>query len=207
MAGLTLGQTLRAPLFWAMALALMLLFYGLFGMMVHQVPFYESVGVSRSVGAALVSIAAAFSIIPRLAFGLLADRVPRVETLAMGLLAFLTAGIAALMIDTGTVGIALFVVLSTVGSGGGPLLEPLLMGRAFGLKHFGAILGALVLVETFGFIISPVVAGAIFDSTGSYNWALVMFLGTFAASFVLFYLAARLPHPSISQPEAVHVAR
>ncbi|MDP2659736.1 MAG: MFS transporter, partial [Dehalococcoidia bacterium] len=147
LAGLTLGQALSAPLFWAMALALTLFFYGLFGMMVHQVPFYESVGVSRSVGAALVSIAAAFSIIPRLAFGLLADRVPRVETLAMGLLAFLTAGIAALIIDTGATGIALFVVFWTVGSGGGPLLEPLLMGRAFGLKYFGAILGALVLVE------------------------------------------------------------
>jgi hypothetical protein len=44
-----------------------------------------------------------------------------------------------------------------------------------------------------------------FDSTGSYDWVLVMFLGAFAASFALFYLAARLPHPVIPRPEPVPV--
>jgi hypothetical protein len=61
-------------------------------------------------------------------------------------------------------------------------------------------------VETIGFIISPAVAGAIFDSTGSYDWVLVMFLGAFAVSFALFYIAARMPHPSIPEPKPAPVA-
>jgi sugar phosphate permease len=199
--GLTLGRVLSTPLFWVLAFAMMLFFYGLFGWLVHMVPFYESVGVSRGVAAALVSIAAGFGIVTRLAFGLLADRIRRIETVAMGMLAFLMAGVTALLLDSGTAGIAVFIVFWVVGSGGGPLLEPLLLTRAFGLAHFGAILGAFIVVETIGFIISPALAGVIFDSTGSYDWVLVMFLGAFAASFALFYLAARLPHPVIPPPE------
>ncbi|MEE8347758.1 MAG: MFS transporter, partial [Dehalococcoidia bacterium] len=122
--GLSLGQALRLPLFWVLALAMTLFFYGIFGWLVHMVPFYESVGLSRGVAAALVSGAAGFGILSRLAFGLLADRIPRVETAAMGLLAFLMAGMTALILDSGTAGITVFLVFWVVGSGGGPLLEP-----------------------------------------------------------------------------------
>ncbi len=206
-AGQTLGQALRTPLFWVLAMAMTFFFYGLFGWMVHIVPFYESVGVSRGVAAALVSIAAGFGMFSRLTFGLLADRIRRIETAAMGLVAFLAAGAATLLLDSGAVGIAVFLVFWIVGSGGGPLLEPLLLTRAFGVSHFGTILGAFIIVENFGLITSPVVAGAIYDSTGSYDWVLVMLLGTFGASFALFHVASRLPHRFADQLEPAAAAR
>ena len=199
--GLTLAEALRTPYFWVLALALMLFFYGIFGWLVHQVPFYESVGVSRGVAAALVSGAAGLGMFSRLAFGLLADRLARIEPAAMGLLAFLMAGMTALLLNSGTAGIAVFLAFWVVGSGGGPLLEPLLLPRAFGLAHFGAILGTLAVIETIGLIVSPTVAGIIFDSTGSYDWALAMFVGAFGASIALFYLAGKLPHPFVPGPE------
>ncbi|MEE8370310.1 MAG: MFS transporter, partial [Dehalococcoidia bacterium] len=201
--GLSLSQALRMPLFWTLSLALTLFFYGVFGWMVHQVPFYESIGISRGVAAVLVSAAAGLGILSRLAFGLLADRIQRIEKAAIGLLAFLMAGMTTLLLDSGTAGITVFLIFWIVGSGGGPLMEPLLITRAFGLAHFGAILGAFVVVETTGMMISPVLAGAIFDSTDSYDGVLAMFVGTFAASIALFYIAARLPFPSIQQPEPV----
>ncbi len=201
--GLTLGQAMRTPLFWVLALAMMMFFYGIFGWLVHQVPFYESVGVSRGMAAALVSIAAGLGIISRLAFGYLADRIPRLEVPAMGLLAFLMAAVTALIFDSGAIGIAVFLVFWVVGSGGGPLLEPLLLPRAFGLANFGAILGTFAVIETVGLVISPAVAGAIFDSTGSYDWVLVMFLAAFGASLVLFYIASRMPLPFNPQPGPV----
>ena len=75
------------------------------------------------------------------------------------------------------------------------MMEALLLTRAFGMAHFATILGAVAVVETLGQILSPTVAGAIYDATGSYDWALVMFLGTFAGAFVLFFVALRLPRP------------
>ena len=104
--------------------------------------------------------------------------------------------IVLLLVSGGSLwGIVLFLIAFMIGSGGGPMLEPLLLTRAFGVRHFASILGMVVAVETMGEIISPVAAGAIFDSTGEYDWALVMFSLAFLVSVLLFMLAVRLPFP------------
>ena len=64
----------------------------------------------------------------------------------------------------------------------------------FGLAHFATILCAIVVVEEAGLVISPTVAGAIFDATGSYELALLLFGGTFAVAALLFAVVAHLPH-------------
>jgi predicted MFS family arabinose efflux permease len=193
--GVTLGEAIRMPLFWTLAAALTLFFYGMFGWLVHQIPFYESVGISRTSAAGIVSIAAGAGIFARLGFGLIADRIRRFEAAAMALAGFLTAAMVALLLDSTPTGIAVFLVFWVVGTGGGPMMEALLLTRAFGVAHFATILGAVVVVETLGQILSPTIAGAIYDRTGSYDWALVMFTGTFIASFVLFMIALRLRRP------------
>jgi len=81
------------------------------------------------------------------------------------------------------------------------MIEPLLLTRSFGVAHFASILGVVAVVETTGQILSPTIAGAIFDATGSYDWALVMFSAAIGASFVLFWVASRLPRPVIPEPE------
>ena len=193
--GLTAREALRTPLFWLLAAAMTLFFFGVFGWLVHQVPFYESVGIDRGVAATLVTITAAGGIVARLAFGFIVDRFERVEIAAMGLLSFLTTAFVVLLVNSTAPGITLFLMLWIVGSGGGPLLEPLLLTRSFGLRHFATILGTLGLVETVGIVASPTLIGAIFDNTGSYDLALVMLASALAAAFVLFFLASRLPHP------------
>lgn len=197
--GLTLREAMRTPLFWTLAAALTLFFFGMFGWLVHQIPFYESEGISRRSATAIVSIAAGFGVIARLSVGLVADRIPRFEYAAMTFAAVLLAGMTALLVNSEAVGIAVFLVFWVTGTGGGPMMEALLLTRAFGVAHFATILGMVVVVETIGQIISPTVAGAIYDATGSYDWALVMFMGTFVAAFALFAIASRMPHPNIGQ--------
>jgi sugar phosphate permease len=196
--GLTLREALRTPLFWTLAFALMLLFFGMFGWLVHQVPFYESVGLSRGTAALIVSLTAGLGIGTRLLVGAVADRIPRFEVLAIVLVASLIAAMVTLSISTSTAAIAVFLVFWVGGTAGGPIIEALLLTRAFGVAHFGTILGAVVVVETLGQIISPTIAGAIFDRTGSYEIAILVFIGTFSASLVLFLIALRLPRPTAS---------
>lgn len=191
--GATLGQALRTPLFWALAGALMLFFYGMFGWLVHQIPFYESVGMSRQSASLIVAVAAGAGVLSRLMFAVIVDRVRLFEYLAMGLGVILFAAMTTLLFNTGPVGIGLFLLFWVVGASAGPMMEALLLTRAFGLAHFGTIFGVLIVVETIGQILSPFVAGAIFDATGSYDGALVMFMGTFIGAIVLFGIAARLP--------------
>ena len=199
--GMTLSQALRTPLLWALALAFAFFFYGLFGWTVHAIPYYESVGLSPGWAVALFSIASAAAVLTRLTFGILADRVRNIERAAAILAVFMVVAMLVLYVTAGsTLGLALFVPLFVIGTGGGPMLEPLLLTRSFGIAHFGTILGAVALVDTVGLVISPTVAGAIFDATGTYDWALVMLIGAFGTSSALFWVAGRLRHPALTPP-------
>jgi sugar phosphate permease len=198
--GLTLGQALRTPQFWVLSFALTLFFYGMFGWLVHQVPFYMSVGISLGAATGLVSLTAGLGIVSRICMGLLADRVRRFESVAMALAALLTASMVALWLDSGAVGIGVFVAFWIAGSSGGPLMEAMLLTRNFGVTHFGSILGAMMVIEMGGQILSPTIAGAIFDATGGYDATLLMFAGTYLGALVLFALARRMPPPAASPP-------
>lgn len=193
--GLTLREALRTPLFWVLSSALMLFFYGMFGWLVHQVPFYESIGIPRAQAATIVSVTAGLSVFTRLAVGVIADRITRFEVVALCLALVLLGGMVTLLVSTSLPAIAFFLLLWVIGTSGGPMIEALLLTRAFGVAHFATILGAVVVVETIGQILSPTLAGAIYDATGSYTWALVMFTGTFSCAAVAFFVAARLPRP------------
>ena len=193
--GMSLGLALRAPLFWVLAAALALFFFGIFGLLVHQVPFFESQGVSRRSATAIVSISAGASILSRLVFSVFADRISRFEMAAMGLAILLLAAMLAPLVVSGPVGISAFLVFWVAGRSGGPVMEAMLLIRAFGVRNLATLLGALVVVETVGQVLSPAIAGAIFDATGSYDWALAMYVGTFGAAFALFAVALRLPQP------------
>jgi sugar phosphate permease len=70
--GMTLKQAARTPLFWVCAFGFMLMFYGMMGWNVHQIPFYESKGISRATAALIVSLSAGASIIARLTMGVIA---------------------------------------------------------------------------------------------------------------------------------------
>jgi nitrate/nitrite transporter NarK len=173
----------------------MLFFFGMIGWAVHQVPFYESKGMSRAEAALIVSLSAGASIVARLGMGIVADRFERFETVVAILLALLFSALAVLLISTAWVAIGVYLLFWVIGASAGPMVESLVLIKAFGVRHFGAILGAMLVIEMTGEIISPTAAGAIYDSTGSYDGALVMFMAAFAAGIALFIVASRMSLP------------
>ena len=204
--GLTPRQAMRTPLLWTLSLALGFLFYGMVGWMIHILPYYESVGVSPGMAAGLVSLAAGVGIFSRVGFGLLADKVRYIETGAAVLCGLLVVALASLLISGGsTLGLVFFLGFFLIGSAAGPMLEPLLLTRAFGLAHFATILGLVGVLGTIGTVVSPTVAGAIFDQTGQYDWALVMWMVSVALGGLLFLVSARMPRPVIPALEPLPV--
>lgn len=194
--GVRPGVALRTPLFWVIAAAMAFFFFGIFGLMVHQIPFFESIGISRRAATAIVSISAGASILTRLPFSWFADRLNRFEAMAMALALLLMASMVTLLVDSGPIGIGIFLLFWTAGRSAGPIMGALLLTRTFGVRYFASLLGTVVVVETVGQVLSPSIAGAIFDATDSYTWALVMYLGTFAISLALFAVARRMPSPA-----------
>jgi len=199
--GMTLREAARTPLFWICALGFMLFFFGMIGWAVHQVPFYESKGMSRGTAALIVSLSAGASIVARLSMGIIADRFQRFETVVALLMALLFSAMATLLISTAWFAIGIYLMFWVIGASAGPMVESLVLIKAFGVRHFGAILGAMLVIEMLGEIISPTAAGAIYDSTGSYDGALLMFMGAFCAGIVLFVLASRMALPESTGPE------
>ena len=116
----------------------------------------------------------------------------------MVLSGFLMLAFAALLMTGGSVlGVVIFLGFWFVGSSGGPMVEPLLTSRTFGMAYFASILGALGLVSQSGQIVSPIIAGAIFDATGEYDWAIFMFSCAIGLSLLLYWLAWKLPRPQL----------
>jgi MFS family permease len=80
-----------------------------------------------------------------------------------------------------------------VGLAGGGILPMLglVFGARFGVEAFGRVMGLVMLTITFG-AVGPVAAGWVYDVTGSYDVAFLMFVGLFLPGVVLM---RRLPPP------------
>lgn len=201
--GLTVSEAIRTWNFWVIALAFMMFFFGMFGWMFNGPPVYESYGIARETIALIMTIQGLGGLISRPAFGLLAERIPSIELASVGLAAVMTAGMINLLFlhePMLYISIGIFVFCWFIGSAGGPVLEPLILPKTFGMAHFGAIMGTMFMIETIGQFLVPTVAGAIYDLTGSYDYLLVTFIFCLIASMFFFALAHYIPNPRIPSP-------
>ena len=201
--GLTVRAAMRTWNFWVIALAFATFFYAMFGWMFNGPPVYEWMGVSRETISLILLLQAAGGLISRPAFGLLAERIPSIELASVGLGATMAVGmlIMLLLYDVNlSLAITLFLCCWLIGSAGGPVLEPLILPKTFGLAHFGAIMGTLFMFETIGQFLVPTVAGAIYELTGGYDLLLVVKIGCLILSMGFFALAHYIPNPRIPSP-------
>jgi OFA family oxalate/formate antiporter-like MFS transporter len=151
----------------------------------HVMPYLIDVGMDTtiaSLGAAGIPLA---SIIGRMGFGVLGDRVNRKWLMAvvfamisLGLLSFQMAGAYAI---PGVIG---FLVLFGTGYGGFNSIRPAFLRETFGTKQFGTIFGSLIGIGMFGTIAGPYIAGRLFDIQGSYNNVWLIFAAVALVAFV-----------------------
>ncbi len=137
-----------------------------------------------------------FSIPSRLFGGIIADRIPKAR-----LQFLLTAALLLQVIGLGTFLLfqsipAIYVLLACHGLSSGAVtpLVILIIGRYFGRKAFGSILGTMVFFLAPVGLLAPVYYGWIFDSTGSYNPAFLTVLVLAAVATVITFFI-RSPKP------------
>ena len=165
-------ETLRTRAFWLLGLATFFMQIGASAVYVHIVPFLESVQFSTTVAATAVTGMTIFSIIGRLGFGVLGDFVKKryliaiafsLETIGLFLFSLVEADKAWLLV--------LFLLVYSIGYGAPIVLRPALQADYFGVRNFGTIMGLISVVSMLGGLSSPIIAGWIFDVTGSYRLA------------------------------------
>jgi MFS family permease len=107
---------------------------------------------------------------------------------------FIAAGITAFLLSQNIAGAYVFLILYGFGSGAFVPLDIMIRSRYFGRKAYGSIQGASVIFSAPISFLAPVYTGWVYDSTGSYIIALILFaaLAAFAAFLMLLI---RVPKP------------
>jgi MFS family permease len=166
----------------------MFFFMGQGAMTTLAIDFFESRAVQG--GAGLLAASALLRTVMRLPFGLAINRVDRVFRLAMVVVASQAIALGVLTASTSAGAIWTWVLLWGVGGALAPMIEPLLINRAFGVRHFGAISGVVTMISFGGQILGPIGGAALFDATGSYTIPFALYVAGFVLAAVLFFVAS-----------------
>ncbi|MBI4334334.1 MAG: MFS transporter [Chloroflexi bacterium] len=170
--GLTRAEALRSSGFWLLAFAFFLIGLASFAVMIHQMPFLTDKSFSKQMAAFIMGLTVGGSILARVGFGLLADRV---STRAATVLDYLlvATGIPLLLVANSPWMLYLFAVVMGLGIGGIVVLMTLMTREWFGPAAYGEIFGYLTLAFMAGAGLGPMLAGYVFDVTGNYTRAFV----------------------------------
>jgi sugar phosphate permease len=169
----TTKQALRSVVFWKVALVFGLSNYATTGLIVHQVPFLqEQAGATVAFAALSVSLMTALSIPGRLGFGAAADRFSKIWVMVVAL-AFTATGLLLLATVREPWQLAYALPFFSLGFGAAVPLRSVLQAEYFGLRAFGSIQGMIITVTTLFSVVGPVLAGVMYDQSGSYRLAFV----------------------------------
>lgn len=137
-------------------------------LVVHQIPFLESVGVSKAAAGSTVAVFTLTSIVGRLGMGYLADKYhkPRMLAISMALVA-LGIPLMALVHELWQAVVVLLIIAP--GFGGSIPVRPALLADHFGTLYFGTLNGVTSLTMTLGGFIGPLMVGYLVDRTGGYS--------------------------------------
>jgi MFS family permease len=186
--GFTGPQAMRTMTFWLLATGMMFFFTGQGAVTALAIDFFDSRGVAA--GAAIVAASALLRAVARLPLGLALSRIDRVFALAMAVSVSQALAVAALLASTSATGIVAYTLLWGLGGAFAPMLEPLLVTRAFGVRHFGAVSGAVAVVAFGGQMVGPVGGAALFDALDSYTLPYALYAAGFMVAVVLFAAAS-----------------
>lgn len=175
-ASFSIVELLRTRAFWIVSLCCGTMIGVNGAVMISMVPYATARGISSLDAAALVSTIGAGALAGKFVFGLVADRIDLRYAQRAGLI-LMIATMTLLSIDGGYPYLVAAAILFGLGLGGMMPVWGALVAHIFGLANYGRALGttrAAMIPLAMG---CPMAAGFVFDSTGSYRGAWLLFLG------------------------------
>ena len=194
----TRPEAIRTKTIWLIIAAYGIANIGIGAMLLHMVPFLTDHGWSRSEAALLYSIQAWVALISKPVWGVLMDRFHPRYLSAFG---FAVAAIGVLAILAAThsgswVPLAAALALWGLGIGGAIPLQETVWANYFGRQHLGSIRSVAMPFSIIFGAGGPLLAGLLYDGSGSYTLAFVLFSAFWLIGFVLILLARPPRHGS-----------
>lgn len=193
---LTRGEAARTPALWLLVLAFGLALTGMTALFTQLIQFFVDVGFTPSEARNFYSIQGGASLAAKFVWGAAMQRLPAKALVATS---FTMAGAATLgLVYTASsapwIVVAGFSAMWGLATGGMIPLSEFVWASYFGRRHIGAVRGLglpfTVLLTSGG----PLFASQVFDRTGSYNLAMVIFAGMWFVGALLI-IVARKPQP------------
>jgi MFS family permease len=182
----TLIAVMKRPVFWIFAVAVFL--GGLVdqAFIQHQVLIFTDLSLSRELVALGVSAMGVIGFFARVLVGTLFDRTSTRGAAAM----YVLLGFASLLaiILGNPIVFALFVVARAVAHSGMLLETTVITKHVFGTERLGTLLGIYTAFVTAGFATGPWLMGRLFDMSGSYTPAFLIFFGVALVAALLMSL-------------------
>ncbi len=181
---MTPRQAIATGAFWLMAVSFITFGFSEVTMLQHQVPYLEGTGFAAATAAGVLGIVGLWSTIGKFGFGWLCDRMPvkYVCAIGLGLQLVATAMLMNITVSSPMTVVWLYATLMGLGVGSWLPAMSMLVSTSFGLASYGAILGMIGFVQSFGGATGPLVAGYMYDAMGTYQWVFIIVLGTYAIS-------------------------
>jgi len=172
------------------------------GVSIHLVPIIADAGIDRVGAVQMAASAGIAGFVGKLLVGWLLDRhqgnlIPWFSIAVAALAYFLLLGtldsVAALALGAMALGFA---------SGAGLQVTTYLVTRYAGLRNFGAIFGTISSMMMAGTALGPVIAGQVFDSSGSYALLLMTAIPVALACSFMFVGLGAYPEFTPTQPSS-----
>jgi len=192
----SLPQTLRSHQFWLLAFATTFRSVCSTAVLVHFVPILVWKGYSQGHAAFFLGVIALCGMPTHLLIGWLGDRLDKPRLMAFFMILG-SASVYCLFQENQTWQLWIAVLLFNVFEGLFPVTWAT-VGDFFGRKNFAKIRGSMSLLYTWGSVLGPVVAGAIYDRTQSYAG---LFWVLFVISWVTAILYFTLLQPQLKSSE------
>ena len=183
--GLTAKEALKTSTFWILVAVFFLFSCGLTGVTIHLVAYLRDVGFSPTLAANIFGIVCGLSILGRLGFGYLADRIDvRYVTVMSYLLCIIGLVFLIGVRPSKLVYLMGFIGTYSFAYGGDAALQPIIVAKCFGRAAIGTILGYLYVPFSLGLGLWPFLGGYFFDRTNSYHLAFTVYIISFILACV-----------------------
>ena len=203
--GVPLSKAVRSRAYLVFTYSILANGFATTALIVLQIPFFESLGVSKTLAGTSVAVFTVTSIIGRLGAGVLADRFPKRYVLAASV-GLVGAGMPLLALTHSFWPAMAVMVLIAPGFGGAIPVRPAMLADYFGTKYFGTLNGISALITTFGGFGSPILVGWLVDTTNSYSVGWII-CGVIGLTAVPAALASRPPRVLIEAYQPSRTAR
>ena len=178
-------QALKTQAFWAISFGFAIRMMVTGAVALHAIPLVEDLGYSKATAAAVLGSIGMVSLIGRLGGGWLCDLL---GTKRVAVATVLTLAISCLIIAYAQSlwMVMLFVAIYAPSYGASVVAMPAMRADHFGRRAFGTITGLSGMIQMMGMVIGPFFAAYVYDATGSYQVAFLVFAALSLVSAAMF---------------------